>query len=299
MFEDFADRRQEVRLFTPNGVLKTTTNIIEGDCREKLSELPADSIDLVVTSPPYADQRKTTYGGIQPDDYVEWFLPISGELFRVLKPAGTFILNIKEKSEDGERHTYVIDLIKALREQGWRWTEEFIWRKTSTIPGKWRTRLRDGWERLLQFNKTFHFAMYQNAVKKPPSPATVKKAKRIHTLLKFHAPMGISNFGRWISSTGSGFTRNYANQSLDLIFPDNVLALSTEPVSQKHSAVFPKGIPEFFINLFTVEGDTVLDPFCGSGTSGLVARKLGRNFIGIEIKPEYVQVAEERIFGDS
>ena len=78
-----------------------------------------------------------------------------------------------------------------------------------------------------------------------------------------------------------------------------MLELATEPVSQKHSAVFPKGIPEFFINLFTVEGDTVLDPFLGSGTSGLVARRLGRNFIGIEAKAEYVQVAEERIFGDS
>jgi len=299
MFEEFAVRKNQVRRYTPSGISQTTTQIIAGDCREKLRDIGDNSIDLIVTSPPYADQRKTTYGGIQPDEYVEWFLPISKELLRVLKPTGTFILNIKEKTVAGERHTYVLDLIKALREQGWRWTEEFIWRKTSSISGKWRTRLRDGWERLLQFNKTFDFVMYQDAVKKPPAPATVKKAQRIHTLLKFHAPMGISNFGRWISSTGSGFTRNYANQSLDLIFPDNVLELSTEPVSQKHSAVFPKGIPEFFINLFTVEGDTVLDPFLGSGTSGLVARRLGRNFIGIEAKAEYVQVAEERIFGDT
>jgi DNA modification methylase len=297
MFEEFADRRQEVRLFTPNGLLKTTTNIIEGDCREKLGELATDSIDLIVTSPPYADQRQATYGGIKADKYVEWFLPISAELLRVLKPTGTFILNIKEKSEDGERHTYVLDLIKALREQGWRWTEEFIWRKTSAIPGKWRTRLRDGWERLLQFNKTFHFAMYQDAVMRPPTESTILRAKRAQTLLKFRVHSGSS--GKHHSSTGSGFTRNYANQSLEWVLPDNVLELSTEPVSQKHSAVFPKGIPEFFINLFTAEGDTVLDPFLGSGTTGFVARRMGRNFVGIEVKPEYVQVAKDRIFGDS
>ena len=70
-------------------------------------------------------------------------------------------------------------------------------------------------------------------------------------------------------------------------------------LTQIHRYYGGKGIPEFFINLFTVEGDTVLDPFLGSGTSGLVARRLGRNFIGIEAKAEYVQVAEERIFGDT
>jgi len=79
--------------------------IHHGDCREVLPTLPADSIDLIVTSPPYADSRKKSYGGIAPDDYVKWFLPISTELLRVLKPEGSFVLNIKEKVVDGERHT--------------------------------------------------------------------------------------------------------------------------------------------------------------------------------------------------
>jgi DNA modification methylase len=296
MFKEFIARREQTQRFTPNGLSNTTTNIIEGDCREKLREIADDSVDLIVTSPPYADQRKATYGGVKPEKYVEWFIPISQELLRVLKPSGTFILNIKEKSMDGERHTYVLDLIKALREQGWRWTEEFIWRKTSSMPGKWRTRLRDGWERLLQFNKTSEFAMYQDAVKKRPTESTIRRVQRVHTLMKFHVQSTCTK--RHTSSTGSGFIRNYANQSTDWVLPDNVLELSTEPVSQKHSAVFPKGIPEFFIKLFTAEGDTVLDPFLGSGTSGLVARELGRNFIGIEAKPEYVQVAKERVFGE-
>src|SRR5215212_11168617 len=93
--------------------------IIHGDCLSVLKRMPAECVDLCVTSPPYADQRKNTYGGIHPDKYVEWFLPISKELLRVLKPTGTFILNIKEKVIEGERSTYVIELILEMKKQGW------------------------------------------------------------------------------------------------------------------------------------------------------------------------------------
>lgn len=141
--------------------------IIQGDCAKELRNLADNSVQLIFTSPPYADQRKSTYGGIHPDAYVEWFLPISYELKRVLKPTGTFILNIKEKVVGGERHTYVLDLIKALRDQGWLWTEEFIWHKRNSFPGKWPNRFRDSWERLLHFNKQKHFDMYQDEVMVP------------------------------------------------------------------------------------------------------------------------------------
>jgi len=135
--------------------------LLLGDCREILKQLEDNSVDLIFTSPPYADSRAHTYGGIKPDKYVEWFLPISQELLRVLKPTGTFVLNIKEKVVNGKRHTYVIELILAMRQQGWLWTEEFIWHKKNSYPGKWPNRFRDAWERLLQFNKTHKFHMYQ------------------------------------------------------------------------------------------------------------------------------------------
>ena len=118
-----------------------------GDCGKVLLDYPDNFFDLIVTSPPYADSRAKTYGGIKPDDYVEWFLPRSAQFLRVLKPTGTFILNIKEKVVDGERHTYVIELILALRKQGWLWTEEFIWHKRNCHPGKWPKRFRDARER--------------------------------------------------------------------------------------------------------------------------------------------------------
>jgi len=143
------------------------TKIIQGDCKDILKTIDDDSIDLIVTSPSYADRREHTYGGIKPEKYVDWFLPISEQLLGVLKPTGTFILNIKEKAENGERHTYVIELILELRKQGWIWTEEFIWHKKNCYPGKWPNRFRDAWERCLQFNKTKRFKMYQEEVMIP------------------------------------------------------------------------------------------------------------------------------------
>ena len=129
--------------------MEVTTRLILGDCREEMKYLKGNSIDLIFTSPPYCDSRKKTYGGIHPDKYVEWFLPVSRELLRVLKPTGTFILNIKERVVNGQRHTYVINLILEMRKQGWLWTEEFIWHKKNCYPGKWPNRFRDAWERLL------------------------------------------------------------------------------------------------------------------------------------------------------
>jgi site-specific DNA-methyltransferase (adenine-specific) len=159
--------------------MEITTNIILGDSREQLKLLPDNSVDLIVTSPPYADQRKRTYGGIHPDNYVEWFLPISEQLLRVLKPQGTFILNIKEKVVNGERSTYVMELILAMKKQGWFWTEEFIWHKKNSYPGKWPNRFRDSWERLLQFNKSKHFNMYQEEVMVPMGDWAKTRLKKL------------------------------------------------------------------------------------------------------------------------
>jgi site-specific DNA-methyltransferase (adenine-specific) len=243
-------------------------------------------VDLIFTSPPYADSRANTYGGIKPDEYVDWFLPISAELLRVLKPTGTFILNIKEKVVNGERHTYVIELILAMRKQGWLWTEEFIWHKKNCYPGKWPNRFRDAWERLLQFNKTRKFHMYQEAVMIPMGSWAERRLKKLSPTDLLRDP----------SRVGSGFAKRVANWlGREKVYPTNVLHLPTETKNRQHSAVFPEALPEWFIKLFTKEGDWVLDPFMGSGTTVRVAQKLGRNAIGIEILPEYFALAQQQI----
>ena len=262
------------------------SKIFQGDCLEVLRLMPANSVDLIVTSPPYADQRTSTYGGIRPDNYVEWFIPIAAELLRVLKPDGTFILNIKEKTVDGERHTYVIDLILAMRALGWRWTEEFVWNKKNSFPGKWPNRFRDGWERLLQFNKEKKFNMHQDAVRVPIGDWA---KSRLNNLSE-------TDMRRDDSKVGSGFGKNVSSWiGRETVYPNNVLTLATESSNKRHSAVYPVGLPTWFIQLFTEPGDVVLDPFLGSGTTSVAAMRLNRQSYGIEILPEYVELAKERI----
>ena len=257
-----------------------------GDCEEELKKIPDNSVDLIFTSPPYADQRKNTYGGIHPDHYVEWFLPKSKEMLRVLKPTGTFVLNIKEKVVNGERSTYVLELILAMKQQGWLWTEEFIWHKKNCYPGKWPNRFRDAWERLLQFNKNRKFHMYQEAVMVPMGNWAKTRLSNLTD----------TDMRRDESKVGSGFGKNISNWlNRDKAYPTNVVHLATECNNKKHSAAFPEGLPEWFIRLFTREGDTVLDPFMGSGTTNIVADKMRRNSIGIELLPEYYEMVKSKI----
>lgn len=256
-----------------------------GDSVQVLKDLPSNSIDLIITSPPYSDQRKGTYGGMHPDKYAEWFSPISSELLRILKPKGTFILNIKEKVVNGERHTYVLDLIRNMREQGWLWTEEFIWHKRNSHPGKWPNRFRDAWERLLQFNKRRDFNMYQESVMVPIGDWAKTRLKNLSETDK----------KRDNSRVGSGFGKNISNWvGRDMVYPSNVLHLATESSNKSHSATFPVSLPSWFIKLFTKENDVVLDPFLGSGTTSISAAMLRRNSVGIEILPEYYNIALER-----
>ncbi len=208
--------------------MATRIEIVQGDCLHVLREFPDDCIDLIVTSPPYADQRKHTYGGVAPDDYVAWFLPITRELRRVLKPTGTFILNIKAR----------------------------------------------------------RFHMYQEEVMVPMGDWAQTRLKNLSSTDRV----------RDESRVGSGFGKKIENWlARSMAFPTNVLNLATECANRKHSAVFPEALPEWFIKLFTQEGDTVLDPFMGSGTTLRVAKRKGRNAVGIEIQPEYVEAVRNEL----
>lgn len=314
--------------------MKIENEILLGDCGSVLKEVPDSLYQLIMTSPPYADQRKNTYGGIHPDKYVGWFEPIAKELHRVLKPNGTFILNIKEKVVNGERSTYVIDLIKMMREHGWLWTEEFIWCKKNSFPGKWKNRFRDSWERCLHFNKQRDFLMNQESVMVPIGDWAKTRLAHLSDTDKV----------RDNSKVGSGFGKNVSNWvGKEKVYPtnvlhleddiiqdlilderdmgnipcllldylikshpeikvqveppmmENVLHLATECGNKNHSAAFPISLPTWFIKLFTNPGDYVLDPFMGSGTTAVAAVRLGRVYTGIELDKEYISIAESRI----
>ncbi len=254
-----------------------TAGIHYGDRLDVMAGFPDDSVDLIVTSPPYADARRRTYGGTPPDEYVDWFCPRAEQMYRILKPSGAFVLNIKEKVTDGERNAYVLDLILTLkRELGFRWVEEYIWHKTTAAPGKWKYRFRDSWERILHFAKTPNIKMNQDAVKVPIGDWTQKRLFN----------MSNNDFERHESDTNSGVGRRMANWvGKETVYPSNVLHKSPVAHNTKHSAAFPEWLPEFFTLLFTDEGDVVLDPFVGSGTTYRVAQRLKRIPIGIELNP--------------
>ena len=260
--------------------------IIHGDCEEVLNEWPDNSIDLIFTSPPYADQRANTYGGVKPGEYVDWLLPKVEHFLRVLKPTGTFILNIKERVVNGERHTYVIELILGMREQGWLWTEEFMWHKKNSYPGKWPNRFRDSWERLLQFNKHRKFNMYQEEVMVPVGDWAKTRLNNLSETDKT----------RDESKVESGFGKNVSNWvGRDKVYPTNVIHMSTECSNRNHSATFPEDLPTWFIKLFTQREDIILDPFNGSGTTAAAAKRLKRIYVGIDINEEYCQQARKRV----
>jgi site-specific DNA-methyltransferase (adenine-specific) len=284
--------KYQIPLFTVEGFRaefeysEIHNKIFQGDCENILKGLPNNSIDLIFTSPPYADQRSGTYGGIKPDNYVGWFLPKAKEFFRVLKPKGSFILNIKERVVNGERHTYVIELILEMRRNGWLWTEEYMWHKKNSHPGKWPNRFRDNWERLLHFTKLRDFNMYQEEVMVPVGDWAKTRLKNLSEKDK----------SRDNSKVGSGFGKNISNWvGRDKVYPSNVLFMATECYNQQHSAVFPVSLPEWFIRLLTKPGDMVLDPFNGSGTTCVAANRLGRDYLGIDVNQDYCELAITRL----
>ncbi len=179
-----------------------------------------------------------------------------------------------------------MELILEMRKRGWLWTEEFIWHKKNSYPGKWPNRFRDSWERLIQFNKQKKFNMYQEAVMVPMGDWAKSRLKNLSETDKI----------RDESKVGSGFGKNISNWlTRDKAYPTNVLHLATECGNRNHSAAFPEALPEWFIKLFTKPGDCVLDPFAGSGTTNLVAQRMGRHSLGIEILPEYYQKIKDAI----
>ena len=261
-------------------------SIIVGDCLDALKRTCPDSVDLIMTSPPYAEKRRSSYGGVPADGYVNWFLARSEHFHRVLKPTGSFVLNIKAGVSGGERQRYVIELVLKLREQGWLWTEEYVWHKKNSFPGKWPNRFRDAWESCHHFTKEKNFYMDQESVMVPMGDWAKGRLKSLSKKDKSRAD----------SAVGSGFGKNIANWvGRDKAYPTNVIHLATECGNKEHPAAFPLELPTWFIKLFTRPNDLVLDPFSGAGTTCVAAKQLGRNYVGIDISEDFCRKARERL----
>jgi len=266
---------------------------------DTMARMADNSVDLVMTSPPYADARKATYGGVCADEYVEWFKPIAKEIYRILKPTGSFILNIGDNTVDGETHLYTFELpIMLKRELGFKFIDPLIWHKKNPAPGRFKNRFKDGWEFCFHFTKTLDIKFKAKEVATPTKPESIARDKREknETQTKSGTGSGFTKKGRRERNNNSGVGTVDENfTELEMALPSNVLHYSGETTNVGHPAAYPTDIPAFFIKAFTDEGDLVYDPFFGSGTTGEVCLRMGRNFIGSEMKDEYIPVSKERL----
>ena len=260
--------------------------IIHGDSRKLLKKYPDGYFNLIITSPPYADARKKHYDSVLPKDYPAFFMTFHDELWRVLSEDGSFILNIKDKVVNGVRHRYVWKTIDKLSDNGWQCIEDYIWVKPNAMPGYWANRLRDEWEYCFHMTKNKKFAMYQDNVKRPIGNWAEGRLKKLN---------GKSTM-RHNSENNSGFGRDLRSWiKKDKVLPGNIVNVPLVGKNMGHPAVFPAGLPEFFIKLFTKNNDNVLDPFAGSGSTGIAALSLDRNVVLIDSHKEYIKVVKKRM----
>lgn len=265
---------------------KGNYTILKGDCRTNLSKYPEGHFNLIFTSPPYADARKKHYDSILTEDFPAYFRTFHSEFWRVLADDGSLVINIKDKVVDGVRNRYVWKTILALEELGWRCVDDYLWVKPNAMPGYWVNRLRDEWEYCFHLTKNKKFAMFQEAVKKPIGDWAEKRLAKLNG----------KSAERHNSENDSGFGRDLRNwENKDMVLPGNAISVPVVGKNMGHPAAFPVSLPEFFIKLFTKPGDNVLDPFGGSGTTGVSAIQLQRNVVLIDNKDEYIEVMKARL----
>jgi DNA modification methylase len=266
--------------------------VVLGDASQLIPRLPRHSVDLFFTSPPYADAR--AYSRIHPDRYVDWFLPFARAMYSAAKPTGSLILNIKNRVANrgplrGQRHPYVYQLVLALQHMGWRWVETYIWAKPNAVPGRFGPRTKDSFEYVYHFARTNKPYFDLSAVRVPYKADTAEINRRSR-----------DTNGR--RNTGAGFgrdrTKTYLLGGAD---PGNVISVPqtyNQHYGVEHTAAMPEGLAEFFIKAASPQDGVVLDPFAGSGTTVVVARRLGRKAGGIDIHEKFVVEGQRRIAED-
>lgn len=263
----------------------TTCTVIHGDSREVLREF-VGQVDLIVTSPPYADARKKHYDSVHPDDFAEWFMTFHQPFYDALKPTGSLVINIKDKVVEGVRHRYVWQTIERLSQAGWFAVDDYIWHKTNPMPGWWPTRLRDGWEYCFHLAKSKRPFFNAEGVKRPIGDWVDSRLKNL----------GKNDLSRHDSANESGFGRDISNWvGKQNVLPSNVLSYALVGKNKNHPAVFPVELPTFFIRLLCPNGGLVVDPFAGSSTTGVAAMQLSRSSVMIDNNEEYCRVAIERL----
>lgn len=273
--------------------------MFQGDSVALLGALPDRSVDLVVTSPPYALHFKKEYGNAAKDEYVAWFRPFAKEIRRVLKPEGSFVLNIGGSYNAGQptRSLYHFRVLLMLCDElGFHLCQEAFWYNPAKLPSpaEWvnvrRVRVKDSVEYVWWL-----------------SPSPMPKADNKRVLVEYSADMlRLLKRGYRAKDRPSGHKITAKFKDRGGSIPSNVIErgnnesnseyirLCAQAGQKPHPARFPAALPEFFIKLLTEPGDLVLDPFAGSNMTGSVAEGLTRRWLGFELEPKYVENARLR-----
>lgn len=282
-----------------------------GDSLDLFKKLPDNSVNLVVTSPPYALHFKKKYGNANKDEYVEWFLPFAKEIIRVLRPDGSFVLNIGGSYNKGHptKSLYQFHLLIALVEKiGFHLAQDCFWYNPAKmpVPAEWvtvrRIRIKDSVEYVWWFSKTEHPKASNRRVLKEYSPDMLKLAQR--EKIATQRPSGHVINESWKEVKASGAIPSNVVEAEDI--PESMLKMGNNAANDRytlkcreegltiHPARFPAALPEFFIKLTTEPDDIVIDPFAGSNTTGAVCEKIGRKWLSFEMNEEYVRGGRHR-----
>jgi len=265
------------------------------DSLEVMRAVEDESVDLVVTSPPYALHFKKEYGNANQGEYVEWFLPFAREIFRILKPGGSFVLNIGGAWTKGlpVRSLYQFRLLLALCDDiGFHLAQEFFWYNPAKMPApaEWvnvkRIRVKDSVEYIYWLSKTAFPKANNSNVLQPYSKDMQRLIER--GLEKTTRPSGHAIRPSFATDRGGSIPPNLIecgnNES-----NSRYVHASKDAKQKVHPARFPAELPRFFMNFLTEKGDVILEPFAGSNTTGSVAEALERRWIGIELSEDYAE----------
>jgi len=243
--------------------------------------MPAESVDAIVTSPPYAEQRKSTYGGIPEAEYPAWTVAWMAAAWRILKPNGSVIINIRPHIKNGQISDYMLRTRLALRDSGWAELEELIWHKPNGIPIGSLARPRRTWESLHWFAK--HGRAWSDP--KAAGKLAARETRASHTTASRNG---------W--DVGQGASKNTLPAIVRV--PD-VVVVGTGGQRIDHPAPFPWQLSEWCGKLICPPGGTILDPFSGSGSTGVAAIRNGWHYIGIDAVQEYADMSRKRLEGEA
>lgn len=261
--------------------------LVLADCLSVLSEIPDRTFDLVVTSPPYDGQAKYGNGERYARSwYLGFFLEVTREILRTLKPHGSFVLNYRSKRYGDERGTLQYELVFRLRDQGYLFCEDFIWGKPSPPPGRFNRFLKDAVEYCFHFAKTSQWQFFPEQCLSPArwDVRDRERRKRLaHNYVRVNAP--------------SGQGRKRVQAGPDYVRPSTLLYVEPEfgRNPTRHPTRFPIQLPSFFIKLMTRPDQLVFDPFAGTCTTAVAAESLARRWLATELEPDYAMVLPNRI----